>query len=720
MTDPRGKTTSYAYDPRGDLLTVTGPLGHATTYTYDLAGNELSATDPDGNETTYTYDADNRVLTETQGAGSPAATTSSFTYDPDGNELTYTDGLGSTTTYTYNYLDELTSSKDALGNTTAYTYDPDGNRLTLANPENKTTTWAYNPDDQVSSVSYSDGSTHAVSYTYNPQGEVATMADGTGTSTYSYDNAGELLSYTNGAGATVSYGYDPDGNVTTLTYPNGQQVQRAYDALGRLSSVTDWLGGTTTFSYDASSDLTAMSLPNGVSEAAGYSAAAQLTSLSDTEGSTTLASFSYGRDNDGLLTSETGTGVPGPSSTNYSYDALQELTSAGTAAYSYDAAHDLTTGPGGVAQAFNADGELCWSKAGGLGPCGTPPSGASTYTYSSEGNLTSVTPPSGTATAYSYDEANRLSGASTPSGPVSFAYDGNGLRQAETSGAATTQFTWDVTPSVPQLLSDGTNYYIYGPAGTPFEQISAASGTPTYLLPDQLGSTRLLTDGSGSVTASFSYDAYGNLTGSTGTATTPFMYAGAYLDALTGLYYLQARYYSPLTGQFLSLDPAVSETLSPYAYAGDDSVNNSDPSGLSSYYPSTLGQLLVTPPAPWLPTGEVFPLLPDFGQGTQIYPVGVPLGLLLGNPGAPELGTGWEFYPPSSECSVSVSRSEGGGGGEPGLGQPGAPGEEEVGTASRFRNWRGGREVRCRGTCPARLPTYRRGGFTRATNTGGD
>ncbi|HUC15635.1 MAG TPA: RHS repeat-associated core domain-containing protein, partial [Acidimicrobiales bacterium] len=76
-------------------------------------------------------------------------------------------------------------------------------------------------------------------------------------------------------------------------------------------------------------------------------------------------------------------------------------------------------------------------------------------------------------------------------------------------------------------------------------------------------------------------DAWGNLTGSTGSATTSFMYAGAYYDSSTGLYYMQARYYDPLTGQFLSLDPDVAQTMAPFNYAGNNPVNANDPSGLS-------------------------------------------------------------------------------------------------------------------------------------------
>jgi hypothetical protein len=43
---------------------------------------------------------------------------------------------------------------------------------------------------------------------------------------------------------------------------------------------------------------------------------------------------------------------------------------------------------------------------------------------------------------------------------------------------------------------------------------------------------------------------------------------------------MRARWYDPGTGQFLSVDPDLAETDQPYAYASDDPVNNSDPSGL--------------------------------------------------------------------------------------------------------------------------------------------
>jgi RHS repeat-associated protein len=62
------------------------------------------------------------------------------------------------------------------------------------------------------------------------------------------------------------------------------------------------------------------------------------------------------------------------------------------------------------------------------------------------------------------------------------------------------------------------------------------------------------------------------------TATTPFGFAGGYTDP-SGLIYLMNRYYSPALGQFLSVDPALSQTQQPYEYADGNPVSTTDPTG---------------------------------------------------------------------------------------------------------------------------------------------
>ncbi|MGH2866497.1 MAG: RHS repeat-associated core domain-containing protein [Solirubrobacteraceae bacterium] len=100
-----------------------------------------------------------------------------------------------------------------------------------------------------------------------------------------------------------------------------------------------------------------------------------------------------------------------------------------------------------------------------------------------------------------------------------------------------------------------------------------------YLHHDQLGSTRMLTDGTGAVKGTLSYDAYGNPAGSTGSASTPLAFAGQYRDSESGLYYLRARYYDPTTAQFLTRDPLLAQTRSAYGYVAGNPLNLTDPSG---------------------------------------------------------------------------------------------------------------------------------------------
>jgi RHS repeat-associated protein len=104
--------------------------------------------------------------------------------------------------------------------------------------------------------------------------------------------------------------------------------------------------------------------------------------------------------------------------------------------------------------------------------------------------------------------------------------------------------------------------------------------TPSYYHHDQLGSTRMLTNGAGEATATFTYSPYGTVEGSSGSGTTPLGFAGEYSLSQSGLQYLRARMYDPVTGQFLSRDPIEALTRQPYVYAGDSPLNAVDRTGL--------------------------------------------------------------------------------------------------------------------------------------------
>lgn len=201
----------------------------------------------------------------------------------------------------------------------------------------------------------------------------------------------------------------------------------------------------------------------------------------------------------------------------------------------------------------------------------------STFSYDAEGDRTSVSSSNGAHHTYSYNQALELTGIGNE---ISYAYNGDGLRMAKTVGAKTTPFTWDVSGGLASILEDGTNAYVYGPGGLPVEQVSG--NTALWFHHDQLGSTRLLTNASGQTVATYAYTSYGSLSSSSGTVSTPLLYAGQYRDGESGLYYLRARYYDSATAQFMTRDPAVAVTLASYAYAEQSPLNLTDPTGLDS------------------------------------------------------------------------------------------------------------------------------------------
>ena len=180
-----------------------------------------------------------------------------------------------------------------------------------------------------------------------------------------------------------------------------------------------------------------------------------------------------------------------------------------------------------------------------------------------------------------------ITATSTTTTSAAYTLDGHGTRTSRTIWSATQRFAWDTHAGVPLVLTDGTTSYLYDDAGTPIEQVDTA-GVALYYGHDQYGSTRLLSDATGAVAATFTYDPYGNLTAHTGTADTPLRWNGQYQDTDTGLYYLRARYYDPTTAQFLTRDLLAALTQNVYGYANSDPLNTSDPSGMICWSPSCL------------------------------------------------------------------------------------------------------------------------------------
>ncbi|HMA93742.1 MAG TPA: polymorphic toxin type 50 domain-containing protein [Polyangiaceae bacterium] len=116
------------------------------------------------------------------------------------------------------------------------------------------------------------------------------------------------------------------------------------------------------------------------------------------------------------------------------------------------------------------------------------------------------------------------------------------------------------------------------------------AGTEFYL-PDAQLTPQVVTKADGAVRSRSVHHAYGQVRAQSGEHTDPFGYVGNEEDRGSGLSHFGARPYRPELGLFYAPDPiAVFEPektignpsrLQPYAYAGGDPINQSDPSGLT-------------------------------------------------------------------------------------------------------------------------------------------
>ncbi len=79
------------------------------------------------------------------------------------------------------------------------------------------------------------------------------------------------------------------------------------------------------------------------------------------------------------------------------------------------------------------------------------------------------------------------------------------------------------------------------------------------------GNTRLITDSSGTVVGTTSFNPNEQVTAESGTITAPFGFAGRSTDGQIGLVDMRARWYDPGTGRLVSQDPLVLLTQQPYA-----------------------------------------------------------------------------------------------------------------------------------------------------------
>jgi RHS repeat-associated protein len=479
MTDINGTTTSYTYDARQRVKTVTvssSSGARTTSYTYDGVGQVTKVVMPDGLIINNTYNSARYLEAVEDNQGNRIE----YRYDLKGNrtDAQTRDSSGNLeriVTAAFDHRDQVTQInaagsitqmvKDAVGNMTSQT-DPNANpatrhtfdaldRLNLyIDAIGGSTAYHYDIQDQLVRVNTPNGAT--TRYQYDDLGNLLSEASpDRGLLTYTHDDAGNVLTKIDARGVTATYRYDALNRLLGVTYPDGKEnVTVVYDTCshggGRPCEIYDE-SGVTTFNYDSYGNVLSESrLQDGISY---------------------LTSYTY--DNANRVLSMT---YPNGRIVTVQRDSLGR-------AKTLDSTLDNTLQSIVHSRKFRADGFLL-SQVFGNGLVETrdydlqgrliektiDSHQTRGYTYDANGNLKNILRAK-EPVSYDYDALNRLESehiereidtviSNTAS---AWRYDSNGNRVSQISGEAAK--TYRYTPLTNQLVQRGNKVYVLDAMG---------------------------------------------------------------------------------------------------------------------------------------------------------------------------------------------------------------------------------------------------------------
>lgn len=546
VLDSAGRTSTFSYNPAGELSQATLPDGRYVAYGYNSSGELMSVRDARGGTTTYGYnpagllasitDQNDHVVVQNTydpttgriiGQQDANGNQSSFAWNPSTQTATYTDARGNAWHDVY-VNNVLISRSDPLGDTTTYGYDSNLDLLQVTDPNNHTTTMAYDNNGNLVSRELPG---KIESWTYDAMNDVTSYTDGRGyTTSYGYDGAGNLTSVTganpNETGLTAPvtlYGRDPGGSglLVSETDPRGKLTSFGYDTAGELTSITDPLGNKTTVGYDASGRATSMIDPRGNVQGAnpsqyttsyGYDNADHVQTATNPLGGTTATAYDPARNVSSVIDANHHT-------TAYAYfpnNKLETVTAPDgtTTGYTYDQVGDVLT----RTDANNHTTTYTYDTADRVNHAQTPANRSFDYSYDKNGNLTKIQEdPSSQAISFGYDALNQLTFINAA---YQYSYDADGNlvsaacvnSQACTSGQQHT-YTYDPLdrPTGTANTGAGANSisYTYDQAGNLASRTINPSGGLTA--PVQTSYTydndeRLQTTTAAGGTTNYSYD----------------------------------------------------------------------------------------------------------------------------------------------------------------------------------------------------------------------
>ena len=596
--------TSSEYDSTGNYVTAeTNEQGSTTHYVYDANGNVTSVTDADENVTSYAYDSSDNLTSVKSGDSENSYTYSglgsvskithngfdySFNYDVFYNLVSTKIGNVTVASHIYDSNGNLTKTAYANGDYLEYAYDNYGNISVITGETGKIAEMIYNKQGLVTkAVDYSSGETSYYYYTFDGslESEYRTSSDGSLTHYIVTDSDGNTVEKTsvNGQTKTITTGTDKDGK--SFVSNDGVTNETSTDDFGRVSTVTTKQNKSDTvftkqYSYYHGSESNATTNMVG--------------GISYKLSSDKVLGYSYNYNDTGNVENvyENGKKVA-----VYTYDELNQLVWYA----------DTRTGRY-IRIVYDNYGNIQKMESYSLGTNWAPVKLLETRTYSyddtnwkdklTEFDGDSITyDKNGNPLTYrddmifEWENGRILKNINTSDKAIQMSYDSNGMRTQKSVDGVKTNYYYDSSNNLFALTQGNDTLFFYYDNSGEVMSVSC-NGTMYYYIKDLQGDITEIVDKDGKAVAEYAYDAWGNmLTENNGTLTVgklnPFRYRSYVYDEETGLYYLQSRYYDPLTGRFLNADVYCdTESGTPlstnmFAYCENNAINNVDYSGNS-------------------------------------------------------------------------------------------------------------------------------------------
>jgi RHS repeat-associated protein len=623
--------TTYGYDNRDRVISVTHPDGAVTRHEY--IGRETHTSDPRNTESYTVLNVDGDVESRYQDdPDSTAWLRTRFEYGPFGLTTRMTAADGSTQTTRYDTLGRVDQHVDPSSGTTESSYNAFGEPVRQTNGAGEETTLRYDDLGRITETSSPDGTaTNTWDTAENGIGYLTSARSTDGVVTrYTYDDFGHQQSAAwtiDGEVYRLDYGYDEFGRQASLTYPQIPDVEGrlridyAYNTHGYLEEIRNpaepgpyWRAT----SRNAEGSLTEERLGNGVVSGYDYEpTTGRLTGVATTGPDGPLQQLSLGYDLNGNLTSKADGAIGRVE--EFGYDRLNRLLSWQVASGGGQ--------PETLRYDYNTMGGLISEKIDGQ------PERDVTYRYGEDGApghaLTSRVG-DGDANSYRYDGAGRqVSGPqrqvdynllNLPSSVTwgqtevrtDYLYDANGVRVRKHDRATVTYvggvFERRATAGTGGREIHNLHYIVAeGRVVGQINRVQAADGGPViatrpwYLHADHQGSTMVVTNSAGrrvggaeDFLGALFYDPFGRRIDADNKPLGRQRHGGVRLgftghehEDESGLINMNGRIYDPQARRFLSPDPVLQDPLNSqnhnrYSYVWNNPTTYVDPTGFQA------------------------------------------------------------------------------------------------------------------------------------------